>query len=80
MYPNLEAERTRAGILLSHIAQELNITQSTASQKLNGKYKLTFDEAKKIKDLIVKEKTRRGITINIDMTLEELFEESEEAI
>jgi hypothetical protein len=80
MYPNVEAERTRAGILLVQIAEELNITTSTASLKLNGKYQLTFNEAKKIKDLIVREKTRKGITVNIDMTLEELFEVSEEAV
>lgn len=80
MYPNLEAERIRAGVLLVHIAEELGITVPTASVKLNGKYPITFDEAKKIRDLIAREKTRKGISVNIDMSLEDLFEESEEAI
>ena len=76
MYPNVEAERTRAGLTLEPIAEELGITVSTLSQKLNGKYPITFDEAKKIKEIIVREKRRKGITINIDMSLEVLFEEA----
>lgn len=76
MYPNVEAERTRAGLTLEPIAEELGITVSTLSQKLNGKYPITFDEAKKIKDIIVREKLRKGISINIDMSLEVLFEEA----
>ena len=80
MYPNLEAERTRAGLLLEPIAEELGITVPTLSLKLNGKYPVTLKEAKKIKALIVREKTRKGISVNIDMTLEELFEVSEEAV
>lgn len=76
MYPNVEAERTRAGLTLEPIAEELGITVPTLSQKLNGKYPVTFDEAKKIKDIIVREKERKGITINIDMPLEVLFEEA----
>ena len=79
MYPNLEAERTRAGLLLEPIAEELGITVPTLSLKLNGKYPVTLKEAKKIKALIVREKTRKGISVNIDMTLEELFEVDEEA-
>lgn len=80
MYPNVEAERTRAGLLLEPIAEELGITLPTLSLKLNGKYPITFAEAKKIKEIIVREKTRKGISVNIDMTLEELFEKSEEAV
>lgn len=80
MYPNLEAERTRVGLLLEPIAEELGITVSTLSLKLNGKYPITFKEAKKIKEIIVREKTRKGISVNIDMTLEELFDVNEEAI
>ena len=76
MYPNVEAERTRAGLLLEPIAEELGITVPTLSQKLNGKYPITFKEAKKIKEIIVREKTRKGISVNNDMTLEELFEEA----
>lgn len=75
MYPNVEAERTRAGLTLEPIAEELDITVSTLSQKLNGKYPITFGEAIKIKEIIVREKLRKGISINIDMSLEVLFEE-----
>ena len=76
MYPNVEAERTRAGLTLEPIAEELGITVSTLSQKLNGKYPITFCEAIKIKEIIVREKTKKGISINIDMPLEVLFEEA----
>lgn len=80
MYPNLEAERTRVGLLLEPIAEELGITLPTLSLKLNGRYPVTLNEAKKIKEIIVREKNRKGISVNIDMTLEELFEVSEEAV
>lgn len=76
MYPNVEAERTRAGLTLEPIAEELDITVSTLSQKLNGKYPITLAEAKAIKDIIVRTKLDKGITINIDMPIEILFEEA----
>jgi len=75
MYPNVKAEITRAGLTLEPIATELGITVPTLSQKLNGKYPVTLGEAKKIKDIIVKAKKNKGITINIDMPIEVLFEE-----
>lgn len=76
MYPNVIAEIKRAGLLHSEIAQEIGITSSTFSQKLNGAYDFTFDEAKKIKDIIAREKLKKGITINVDLPLEVLFEEA----
>lgn len=76
MYPNVSAELKRAGLLQGEVASELGITQTTFSFKLSGKYPFTFSEARKIKDMIVKEKTKKGITMNIDLTLEELFEEA----
>lgn len=75
MYPNVVAEYKRAGLTLQMIADKLDITISTLSQKLNGKYPITFDEAVKIRDIIVDAKQTRGITINIDMAIDVLFEE-----
>ena len=76
MYPNVEAERIRAGLTLEPIAEALGVTVSTLSLKLNGKYPITFNEAKKIKDIIAEAKKAKGITINIDLPLEVLFEEA----
>lgn len=75
MYPNVRAEIARAGLTLEPIATELGITVPTLSQKLNGKYPITLGEAKKIKDIIVKAKIHKGITMNIDLSIEVLFEE-----
>lgn len=76
MYPNVEAERTRAGLTLEPIAKAWGVTLSTTSQKLNGRYPVTLKEAKILKDLIVAEKKKKGISINIDMSIEVLFEEA----
>lgn len=76
MYPNVRAEITRAGLLNKDVAKELDITESTFSQKLSGNYPFTFSEAVKVKNCIVKAKKSKGITINIDMPLEVLFEEA----
>lgn len=64
MYPNVTAERARRKITLKALAKELGITESTLSQKLNGAYPITLNEAKKIKQVI-----------GADMPLEELFKE-----
>lgn len=52
MYPNLKGELAKKGFTLDPIATALGITVSTLSQKLNGKYRLTLDEAVKIKSFI----------------------------
>lgn len=52
MYPNLKGELAKKGFTLDPIATALGITVSTLSQKLNGKYRLTWDEAVKIKSFI----------------------------
>lgn len=75
MYPNVVAEYKRAGLTLELIAEELDITQSTLSQKLNGKYPLTFNEAIKIRDIIYETKKRKGILFNLNIPIEVLFEE-----
>lgn len=67
MYPNLRAEMARHGVTGGMLAQELNITESTFSLKLNGKYDFTYAEAIAIK-----------LVLKSDLTLEELFHEREE--
>lgn len=52
MYPNLKGEMVKRGFILDPIANYLGITVSTLSLKLNGKYRLTLDEAIKIKEFI----------------------------
>ena len=49
MYRNLEAEMARAGITQGRIAEELGITPTTLSLKLNGKSNLSLQECVKIK-------------------------------
>lgn len=76
MYPNVRAEMARAGLLSKEVAEAIGVTDGTFSQKLKGAYPFTFGEAKKIKAVIVEAKESKGITINIDMPLEVLFEEA----
>lgn len=76
MYPNVIAEIKRAGLLMAEVAEAIGVTGSTFSQKLSGKYQFTFIEAVKIKEVIVQAKRAKGITINIDLPLEVLFEEA----
>lgn len=64
MYPNLEAERVRRKIDLKDIAIAIGRTVPTVSLKLKGKYPITLNEAKKIKQLL-----------DVDIPLEELFQE-----
>ncbi len=45
MYYNLEAEIVRKNISKEVIAKKINKTYNTLSQKLNGKYPFTYDEA-----------------------------------
>ena len=52
MYQNLKAEMTRYDIKSKEIAEKLNIQPSTASLKINGKNKITLDEAFAIQDLL----------------------------
>lgn len=63
MYPNLRAEIARKNMTLEPIAKALDITVPTLSQKFNGKYPITLNEAKKIKEFL-----------NLDIPIEVLFE------
>lgn len=65
MYPNVRAEMARRGLTLEPIARELDVTVSTLSLKLTGKYPVTLKEAKKIKEVL-----------KTDIPLEILFEEA----
>ena len=76
MFPNVRAEIERAGLTLGAVAEELGITASHFSLKMTGKYQFTVAEAKKIKAIIVRAKKAKGITMNIDLPLDILFEEA----
>ena len=70
MYPNVRAEFARKNLTLEKAVEALkglgfSMTIATLSQKLNGKYPITFDEAKAIKKIT-----------GTDIPLEELFEEA----
>ena len=65
MYPNVKAEIARKGLTLDAIAKAIGISLTTLSQKLNGKYPITLNEAKKIK-----------VVLGVNIPLEVLFEEA----
>lgn len=68
IYPVLKGEMSQKKITLATIAADprVNCTVSTLSQKLNGKYPLTFGEAAAIKEIVQSE-----------LPLEDLFQEGE---
>lgn len=68
MYRNAKAEMVRSGLTLEAVAREMDITLGTLSNKLNGKYPITLNEAKQFKRIV-----------KSDMPLEVLFEVAEEA-
>ena len=70
MYPNYKAELARNGFTLEKLAEEMEKkgfkrTVPTLSQKLGGKYPITLDEAKVMKEVV-----------KTDLPLEVLFEEA----
>lgn len=52
MYPNLNAERARRNITLEEIAVKMNKRLATISNKFNGRYPITLNEAAQIKEII----------------------------
>lgn len=52
MYPNLRAEMARKKITSTELANKLNISTSTMSTKMNGKYDFTLEEAKEIQHIL----------------------------
>jgi lambda repressor-like predicted transcriptional regulator len=63
MYSNVKAELARRNLTLVDLSNRTGIRYQTLVDKINGKYPLTLDEAKRIKDAL-------GVEISID----ELFE------
>ena len=63
MYKNAKAEMVRQGLRLEDVSKEMGITIATLSQKLNGKYPITLNEAKQFKTIV-----------KTDLPLEVLFE------
>jgi DNA-binding Xre family transcriptional regulator len=49
IYPNLDAEMARQRVMQMQLADEVGITRSTMSLKLNGKAPISLDEAFSIK-------------------------------
>lgn len=66
MYPNLRAEMARKKITGAEIAKQIGITNSTFSQKFNGKFDFSLEEAQRIKK-----------ALGTDMSIEDLFEPDE---
>lgn len=63
MYSNVKAELARQDMTLVDLSNKTGIRYQTLVFKVNGKYPLTFDEAKKIK-----------AALSVELSLEELFE------
>ena len=63
MYSNVKAELARQNMTVVDLSNMTGIRYQTLVDKINGKYKLTLDEAKKIKE-----------ALGVDIAIEELFE------
>lgn len=67
MFPNLRAEMARQNMTLAKLCKAIGKNRvSTVSQMLNGKTRLTLDDAEKIRT-----------ALKVDMTLDELFQREE---
>ena len=67
MFPNLRAEMARQDLTQEKLATAIGITMQTLNGKLQGKFKFTLNEAKKIK-----------VALGWQRSIDELFEEKEE--
>jgi len=65
MYLNVKAELARQNLSVVDLSNKTGIRYQTLIEKLNGKYPLTLDEAKKIK-----------AALGVDLSMEELFARS----
>ncbi len=65
MYLNVKAELARRNLNLVDLSNRTGIRYQTLVDKVNGKYPLTLDEAKTIKS-----------ALEVNLPLEELFEQS----
>ena len=62
MYSNVKAELARHNLNIVDLSKMTGIRYQTLVDKINGKYPMTFDEAKKIKE-----------ALEVDIPMEELF-------
>lgn len=65
MYLNVKAELARQNLSVVDLSNKTGIRYQTLVDKLNGKYPMTLDEAKKIK-----------AALGVDLSMEELFARS----
>ena len=65
MYSNVKAELARKSMTVVDLSKKTGIRYQTLADKINGKYPLTLDEAKKIKKALA-----------VTIPLEELFEQA----
>ena len=65
MYLNVKAELARQNLSVVDLSNKTGIRYQTLAEKLNGKYPMTLDEAKKIK-----------AALGVDLSMEELFARS----
>lgn len=63
MYSNVKAELARRNLTVVDLSNMTGIRYQTLVDKINGKYPLMLDEAKKIKE-----------ALGVDIPIEELFE------
>lgn len=63
MYANVKAELARRNLSIVDLSEKTGIRYQTLVDKINGKFPLTLEEAKKIKD-----------ALDVSLSLEELFE------
>lgn len=52
MFPNLKAEIARAGMTNQQVAERAGIKPVAFSNKMNGKYRFSLDEAIRIKKVL----------------------------
>ncbi len=62
MYSNVKAELARRDLTIVDLSRMTGIRYQTLADKINGKFPLTLDEAKKIKS-----------SLGVEIPLEELF-------
>lgn len=63
MYSNVKAELARRNLTIVDLSNMTGIRYQTLVDKINGKFPMTLDEAKKIKE-----------ALGVDIPIEELFE------
>ena len=52
IFPNITNAMRNTGYTIAQLSEEIGIGRPALSEKLSGKYKFTFDEALKIRDVL----------------------------